>query len=240
MFLKLRYIALLVLITAVVMIEGCSSSTSPTNPTATYNAPTATSKPVVTATPVPTPAPTASPIQLSGTNQQASQKFHLNSGLAIFTMKHTGSSNFAIWLLDNMGDKKELLVNEIGSFDGSKAVRISTSGDYILDIKADGQWNIDIQQPAYTTAEKAPLTISGKSQQATKPFYLNAGLTTFKMTHDGSSNFAIWLLDANGNKKELLVNEIGSFDGSKAVGVKSGVYLLDIKANGNWNIQINQ
>jgi hypothetical protein len=37
-----------------------------------------------------------------------------------------------------------------------------------------------------------------------------------------------------------VINEIGSFDGSKAVGVKAGVYLLDISADGNWNIQINQ
>jgi hypothetical protein len=181
---------------------------------------------------------TPTPIHLSGTGQQASQKFNLDSGLAIFNMKHTGSSNFAIWLLDNMGNKEELLVNEIGSFDGGKAVHISTAGNYVLDISADGPWTIDIQQPIYTTADKAPLTLSGKSQQVTKPFYLNTGLATFKMMHDGESNFAIWLIDAKGNNKELLVNEIGSFDGSKAVGVKSGVYLLDISADGNWNIKI--
>jgi hypothetical protein len=89
------------------------------------------------------------------------------------------------------------------------------------------------------SADKAPITLTGKGQQASKPFYLSGGLTTFKMTHDGSSNFAIWLMDAKGNKQELLVNEIGSFDGSKAVGVKTGVYLLDISADGNWKVDVS-
>jgi hypothetical protein len=57
------------------------------------------------------------------------------------------------------------------------------------------------------------------------------------MTHDGDSNFAVWLLDDEGDKVELLVNEIGEFDGSKAVSIrKSGIYLLDISADGNWEI----
>jgi hypothetical protein len=40
------------------------------------------------------------------------------------------------------------------------------------------------------------------------------------MSHDGDSNFAVWLLDDEGDKVELLVNEIGEFGGSKAVGIK--------------------
>ena len=60
---------------------------------------------------------------------------------------------------------------------------------------------------------------------------LDAGLTIFHMTHNGSSNFAIWLLDSGGNRIELLVNEIGRFDGAKAVGLnRSGSYLLDVSA----------
>jgi len=68
---------------------------------------------------------------------------------------------------------------------------------------------------------------------------LDKGLIVVKMKHDGSSNFAIWLMDKNGREIDLLVNEIGLFDGSKAIGIPtSGIYLLDITADGNWRITI--
>ena len=171
--------------------------------------------------------------------QQASSKFNLNQGLSIFSMTHDGSSHFSIWLLDNSGNKTELLVNDLGSFDGSKAVGISDAGVYILDISADNNWNVVITQPTPDTEMALPLTLSAKGQQASQFFKLNSGLTTFKMTHDGSSHFSIWLLDSSGNKTELLVNDVGSFDGSKAVGISdAGVYVLDISADGNWTVNI--
>lgn len=179
------------------------------------------------------------PIQLSGIGQQATEKFSLESGLAIFRMTHSGQSNFAITLLDSNGEIVELLVNEIGSFDGAKAVGIRTKGEYLLDISADGKWSVKIEQPRPSTAPSIPKNFVGKSQQVSELFSMGKGLATFKMTHDGSSNFAILLLDNKGRTVELLVNEIGSFDGSKAVGIaKAGIYLLDISADGNWTIDV--
>lgn len=187
---------------------------------------------------VPNSQKTIQPITLSGRGQKASDKFNLPQELVRFEMTHDGTSNFAIWLLDSQGNKKELLVNEIGKFQGSKAVGIKESGDYLLDINADGNWNIKIE--SVPVMSSTPSTLSGRGQKATNLFYLNQGLAKFDMTHDGKSNFAIWLLDNQGNKKELLVNEIGKFQGSKAVGIKeSGNYLLDIDADGNWNINIS-
>lgn len=179
------------------------------------------------------------PIQLSGTGQQATEKFSLESGLAIFRMSHSGQSNFAITLLDSNGEIVELLVNEIGSFDGAKAVGIRTKGEHLLDISADGKWSVKIEQPRPLTAPSIPKSFTGKSQQASELFSMGKGLATFKMTHDGSSNFAILLLDNKGRTVELLVNEIGSFNGSKAVGIaRAGIYLLDISADGNWTVDV--
>ncbi|MEN4043543.1 MAG: hypothetical protein PQ971_01680 [Methanobacterium sp.] len=91
-------------------------------------------------TPTPSiPEPTIpKPIKLSGSGQEATENFHLNSGLARFKMKHQGSSNFAIVLYSTQGEYIDLLVNEIGSFDGSTAVPIHSSGEYMLDVSADG------------------------------------------------------------------------------------------------------
>ena len=185
----------------------------------------------VTTTPV--------PITLSGMGQQASEMFYLDEGLVIFEMTHDGDGYFGIWLLDDEGDMIDLLVNEGGEFDGSKAVGISGGGIYLLDISANGNWTITIEQPRPSTAPPVPKTLNGTGQQASEMFYLDEGLVIFEMTHDGDGYFGIWLLDDEGDMIDLLVNEGGEFDGSKAVGISGGgIYLLDISADGNWEISI--
>ncbi len=94
-----------------------------------------------------TPTPTQSgQIRLDGQGQQASSFFNLRSGLAIFRMTHAGEHNFAIWLLDDHGKKIDLLVNELGSFAGSKAIGIEKAGRYLLNVQADGKWTVSIEQ----------------------------------------------------------------------------------------------
>lgn len=206
-------------------------------------APTATSS-LLTPTPIPphTPAPTPipEPQQFNGSGQQVSPQFTLNAGLAVFRMTHDGSRNFAIWLLDNGGERVELLVNEIGGFDGAKAFGIERTGTFILDILASGNWTVSVEQPAVTPSIPAvPQMFTGHGKQVSPLFRLDDGLVTFRTTHDGSRNFAIWLLDARGERVELLVNEIGTFDGAEAVWIRStGAYLLDIAADGNWTIAV--
>ena len=179
------------------------------------------------------------PIELSGTDQEATQKFNLENGLSVFEMTYSGTSNFAVWLLDINGEKLELLVNMVGIFDGSKAVGITTKGEYLLDISASGSWTVRIEQPRPASAASKPQAFTGIGQAVSEFINLDKGLATFKMTHSGDSNFAVWLLDKYGDKQELLVNEVGKFDGSKAVGVsKSGFYILDISADGEWGITV--
>jgi len=61
------------------------------------------------------------------------------------------------------------------------------------------------------------------------------------MNHDGDRNFIVWLLNDEGDQIDILVNKIGEFDGSKAVGItKQGDYILDINADGSWTINIEQ
>ena len=117
-------------------VPEASSTPTTAQPTVSEPTDTPTSTPVPTATSVPTPTiaptPTPEPIKLSGTGQQASSKFDLNQGLAIFEMTHDGQSNFAIQLLDNQGNFVDLLVNEIGTFNGSKVLGIEEFGPHIL------------------------------------------------------------------------------------------------------------
>ena len=85
----------------------------------------------------------------------------------------------------------------------------------------------------------APISLSGVGQQASHKFQLQQGLTIFKMTHDGTSNFLFVLYDSNGQYIDLLVNAIGKFDESKAEGIlNDGIYLFYVQADCNWTISI--
>lgn len=184
-------------------------------------APSALPSPSALPNTAPTVQPTPAPLVLTGTGQTASESFVIAGGMTVFHLEHSGSSNFAVWLLDAQGEKKDLLANEIGSFKGSKGIGL-TAGSYLLDVKADGPWSVRVEQPRPGTAA-APGTINGTGATLAGPFQLSGGLARFRMTHDGGSNFAVWLLDHQGAKKDLLANEIGAFTGSKATSVAGGV-----------------
>lgn len=65
------------------------------------------------------------------------------AGLYIFSMSHSGRSNFIVWVKGGEGYNKDLLVNEIGDYSGKKSTRLE-KGKYYLDITADGHWTINI------------------------------------------------------------------------------------------------
>ena len=55
-------------------------------------------------------------------------------------IKHNGKSNFAVWLYTT--DGRDLIVNEIGKYDGKRLLSIPSGSDAILVIEADGSWSI--------------------------------------------------------------------------------------------------
>ena len=61
-------------------------------------------------------------------------------------------------MLDSQGEKTELLVSNFGSFDGSKAVNVS-AGVFIMDISADGEWSVTIENGASNQTEAETVLI---------------------------------------------------------------------------------
>ncbi len=53
----------------------------------------------------------------------------------------SGSSNFAVLL-----NGSDLMVNEIGAYQGSQRYSLSTDGYYGLVITADGKWSVKIEK----------------------------------------------------------------------------------------------
>lgn len=95
------------------------------------------------------------------------------------------------------------------------------------------------EPPKPKPAVETQLNFSGTGPQSTAMFSLNAGLVQAAYTHNGNSNFAITLLDGQGNQMELIVNEIGPIQGSKAFGVEQpGQYILSVEADGAWTVSL--
>ncbi len=65
-------------------------------------------------------------------------------------------------------------------------------------------------------------------------------MTVFKMSYSGESNFIVWLVNSSGEKKELLANEIGTFTGTKGVGLDKGDFVLEVQGEGSWSVTVEQ
>ena len=139
---------------------------------------------------------------------------------------NNGSSNFAVIVYDGNG-KKDLLVNEIGSYDGY--VLLPMASPLTFEITSSGDWSYTIE-----SLPDAPETsLSGTGDYVSGYIKLKTGTWQFK--HDGSSNFAVRVYTVDG--VDLLVNTIGSYDGKRRVSLSSESYgFFEIMADGNWSI----
>jgi hypothetical protein len=176
-----------------------------------------------------------SKIKVSGNGDTASDGIELKSGWAIFDGSHTGGSNFIVQLQDENGNDLELLVNEIGSYKGKTFAQIPVDGTYYLNIKAGGPWEYTIYQSPPVEMADAPTTLEGSGDDVV---FLNikSGNYKFNFSHSGSSNFIVIL-----NGQGLMVNEIGTYEGSTRQQLKTdGYYSLVIKADGGWSVGIEE
>ncbi|MDQ3227827.1 MAG: SH3 domain-containing protein [Chloroflexota bacterium] len=96
-------------------------------------------------------------------------------------------------------------------------------------------------EPAAVPDPAAPTDVfsfSGSAPTVTDPFTVTSGVLTVTATHEGDANFSVLAYSEDGYE-ELLINEIGPFDGQTTLEVEPGATLtLDVDANGPWTIAI--
>ncbi|MEX1077679.1 MAG: DUF4190 domain-containing protein [Homoserinimonas sp.] len=149
---------------------------------------------------------------------------------AVATISHVGSSNFAIWSLDAGMNQDELMVNTIGNYQGTVLFNNSSGVDISsLEISADGAWTVTVRS-MLSLREFDGTAASGVGDDVV---IYHGGAGAANISHDGSSNFAIWTY---GDGTDLVVNEIGAYTGTTRW--TAGPSIVVVSADGSWSITV--
>ena len=97
--------------------------------------------------------------------------------------------------------------------------------------------------PTSTTISSTPSEVITGQGDSVINCQLRSGKTVIELTHQGDSNFSIWLHDDEGGR-DLLVNEIGVYSGGRLISaddelrssLSPGPCLLEITADGDWSL----
>lgn len=90
--------------------------------------------------------PSGGDYSFSGSGDKAVEGIALDAGLIICSATHDGSRNFIVELY-GPGGEWELVINDIGPYEGDRTIEVERSGDQIINITADGLWTLDCHQP---------------------------------------------------------------------------------------------
>jgi len=171
----------------------------------------------------------------AGTGASVEQGVDLEGGLTVVDATHTGgSSNFQVSLV-NDSEYDDLFVNAIGEYDGASAALIDAD-EYMLDVEADGDWEVEIRQPRAASGDALPQSLSDDGPAVVGPFEFS-GTHIATGSHTGQANFQATVYPAEGMFGELVFNEIGEYEGETTFNF-DGVGWVDIMADGQWEIEI--
>ena len=184
----------------------------------------------------PEPAPDPEPVQpqsFSGSGSEVVMLEPLGDDVFFATVTHQGSSNIALWSVDENGQDLDLLVNDIGNYQGQVALNFGED-PAALRVEADGDWSIDL-----VPLGEAPRWDGGTTYEASGDSIVIVdgvadGLTPVTLTHQGESNFAIWAWGES--HPDLIVNDIGVYDGTTLL--PDGSLVLQVEADGTWTIAL--
>lgn len=137
--------------------------------------------------------------------------------------------HFAIKGYDEEDNKTELFVNTTSKYSGD--VLDPSLKTKVLEITANGDWSITVAPilslPMYVKGD----TIEGTGDSIVP---LISSSSTMTIAYYGDSNFVV--REFTENRTNLLVNEIGAYDGK--VKSSSDAFLLLVKASGDWTITL--
>lgn len=193
---------------------------------------TAASEPDPTPEPEPEPV-SAEPQSFSGHGSEVLILEPLGEDVFFADVTHNGSDNFALWSVDENGQDLDLLVNEIGNYDGQVAVNFRDDPAAIR-VEADGAWTIGLVHLSEAPRWDGDATYEAAGDSVVIVAGVADGLTPVTLTHDGEENFAIWAWGES--HPDLIVNDIGTYEGTTLL--PDGSLVLQVNADGAWSIAV--
>lgn len=176
------------------------------------------------------------PIEFSGSGTDVTDEFDIEGGFTVVEATHTGGeSNFQIELVDGDGEMAELFVNEIGEFEG-EAGASPEAGSYLLDINADGDWEITLRQPRPAEGDSLPVEESGDNPSVLGPYEFG-GRIQATGSYEGEGNFIVEAYPVEPGFQELVFNEIDSFEGSNTFSMNELGFVV-VQASGPWTLEM--
>jgi hypothetical protein len=156
--------------------------------------------------------------------------------MAIATIKYTGSTAFAVWLLADDGSKIDLLVNGAGAYAGTVLVK-APSGKHpaAFSVETTGAWTITVKPVQVARLWDTSAKLTGSGDDVVLLSAPVSGLVTATITYTGSTAFAVWTY--GGAYPDLPVNEAGPYSGD--VALSPGTTLLVVQCIGSWSVSLS-
>lgn len=174
--------------------------------------------------------PPPQPIVLSGIGAKVTDPIMIPFGYARATFTHDGRSNFIVWAYQ--GSDRDLVVNEIGAYTGSRFV--AGKKETFFEIDADGTWSLRLEPLGYNQGI-ATGGIQGRGDTVSDLFEpAKIGNIPYRFSHNGNSNFIVWLYCTGGN--DLIQNEIGPVASEAVARFSKGPCFYEVQADGDWSI----
>jgi hypothetical protein len=184
----------------------------------------------------PTQAPQPKPMTYSGSGDEVVKfKKALTEPMLITTTWRGGNDNNTIYAYEADGNEGDLLVNTIGSYEGTNIINLYDGDDVkALKIEGSGKWKVTLKPLADAKRWDGSGTYEGRSDDVINVDGVFDGLDSmrFKSTR-ADGNIAVYGLGENG--EDLIVNEIGNFSGEYLV--PSGTVMLRISSDGRWEMR---
>lgn len=177
------------------------------------------------------------PIEFSGSGDKIISDVNIPSGNYKAVLSNNGRSNFIVKFYESSNDSYgDLLANEIGTYNGSVVIRdgeTTAINGGMLEVKSSGSWTIKFERISGTIDGKS---ISGSGDTVTGWFNGDGKRQVATFNNSGSSNFIVRVYNQYGDR-DLLVNEIGSYNGQATFTTSStGKYYYEVISSGSWTI----
>jgi hypothetical protein len=145
-----------------------------------------------------------------------------------------------VWNYGATNEQIDLLVNTVGTYDGTRPLDWESGQQTAkLQIKASGQWKITVSPLAAARREQVPSTVSGEGDDVVVLVPATGEIDTLKI--DATKAQRNFILYGWGTTSDLLANEIAPYSGTVLVAASlpaNGNLLLDIRATGEWSIEV--